>query len=393
MPFCRTLGKPDLVNIVRLLSVSLPFTSLLFIALGFTMGLKIMKYWVYVQNLFWPLSNLLLAVLFLYLGFHIYGVVAAQVVSIISASLLALYCVRRAFPEIVSAPSIPETRRLFEVSFPLSLTVFLNFIASWTDTLMLGYFNASEEVGIYAAAMKTALLTSVFLLSFNIIFAPTISDLYHKEETQKLENMLKIITRWVFTISLVVFIGISLRARTITGLFGPEFVAGSGCLILLSLAQVANGFVGPVGLMLAMTGHQKHLMATTLGTCLLNVTLNGILIPMYGILGAAVATGTSLVALNAGMLFQVHFLLGMHPHNKKFVKIIFFGVMTYGVMYGVDCLFPGLDTGLGLMGWGAALLLLYAGMIAWFGFYEEDRFIFATLKQNILNHMSQQRGR
>ncbi len=379
------LKKPDLVNIVRILAVTLPLWAIMLVSLGFTQGLKIMKYYVVTYNLLWPAANLLLAVCLYYLGLKINAALWAQVLSVTLAAFLALYFAWKAIPGLRAVKGIEEPRRLFEVSVPLSFTFFLSFLASWTDTLMLGYFMEADQVGIYNAAARTALFTSAVLLSFNAIFGAVISELHNKGEIQKLETLLKIISRWVYTFSLAGFCCILLRAQAITGLFGAEFMAGAGCLMVLATGQMVNGSVGPVGLVLAMTGRHNFLMVASMIVCTANFFLNMILIPLYGILGAAVATALSVTVFNLIMVAMVFVCLGIHPYDFKYVRILLFGLISYAAVLIFDSGFPGLGNVAGLAWMVAIFGTVYSTMIFFFGSFEEDRLIFQLAKEKITN--------
>ena len=199
--FDAVFCKPELFGVVKYLSIALPFFSVMHVALGFTQGFKKMRYFVYGHNLLLPTINLIFATIFLHLGFGLYGVIFAYVMAVASVAIASLFFVKKCF-------SFSDANKfkfcymggeLLRVSIPLSLAFFLNFLANWTDTLMIGFFKLSRDVGIYTAAMKTALLTCLILTSLNSIFAPFVSDLHNRGEIKKLEKLFKIITRWIFT--------------------------------------------------------------------------------------------------------------------------------------------------------------------------------------------------
>jgi O-antigen/teichoic acid export membrane protein len=82
------------------------------------------------------------------------------------------------------------------------------------------------------------------------------------------------------------------------GLFGPDFRVGSSALVILAAGQFVNAAVGSVGYLLVMTEYHKIVLNITVLSAFLNIALNGILIPRLGILGAALATATSIITFN-----------------------------------------------------------------------------------------------
>lgn len=375
--------KPELFGVVKYLSISLPFWSIMHVALGFTLGLKKMSYFVYGHNFLFPTLNLILAIIFLHLGFGLYGVILAHVLAVISVFIASLFFVKICFPEFDKFEFNYMGGELLRVSIPLSFVFFLNFLANWTDTLMIGFFKLSRDVGIYTGAMKTALITCLILTSLDSIFAPFISDLHNRGEIEKLEKIFKIITQWIFIAGLGIFLFILLQPKQILLLFGAGFDEGVPCLIILSFAQFCNAAVGSVGLILAMTGKQKLLMTSIFFACSINICLNYILIPLYGIIGAAIATGTSTIFLNLLMLFQVYHIFGIHPYEIRFLKILLSGGGAFVSMLVFNYIIPWFSLKTGLFGQLSIFLCIYTGLLLIWGIHEEDKVLFVMLRQKL----------
>jgi O-antigen/teichoic acid export membrane protein len=91
---------------------------------------------------------------------------------------------------------------------------------------------------------------------------------------------------------------VMLLAPWILKLFGQEFVAGTESLRILCIGQIINASTGSVGLILNMTGHEKYnVMSLSLGTGI-NLLLNLLLVPQFGLIGAAIAAATSMIVWN-----------------------------------------------------------------------------------------------
>jgi O-antigen/teichoic acid export membrane protein len=385
--FTSVLNKPELEKVVKLLSISLPALALMAIALAATQGFKVMKYTVYSQSLFMPISNIILTVVFYFMGLRLYGVVSAYLISTVFTSVTALYYLRKTFPEISSTTAVAETGKLFKFSIPLTLVMLLNFLILWTDTLMLGHFKTSETVGIYNVAMKTAMLTSIVLVSFNSIFAPIISDLYNRKEKEKFRSLFATVTKWIYCISLPVFLLIVLLAKEIMAVFGGEFTVGYEALIILAFAQLINSTAGSVGIVLTMSARQNIVMYNTIGICLLNITLNYFLIPRYGMTGAAMASGTSVIFLNIVMLLETLILLRTHPYSLKFIKITILAILALGVFLLAENVLPDMGKIWKLLISTTMFLGVYFGFIYKWGTDVEDEVIIDMLKNRLLGFL------
>jgi O-antigen/teichoic acid export membrane protein len=380
----RIFNKPELEIVVKLLCLSLPFLSLMTMALTCTRGLQVMRYTVYGQSLFRPICELALVTILFIAGFRLRGILVARVVSFLLASVLSLYFVVKTFPEIRRTKSIPESRELLRFSLPLLLTITLNFLVAWTDTLMLGYFRSAGEVGVYNAALRTAMLTSMVLLSFTSIFAPMISDLYSRRELHKLQYLFGTTAKWMYTISLPVFLLMVLLSKEIMAVFGQEFLAGGNCLVILAFAQLVNTGVGCVVAMLVMSGKQDLMMYNTLGISLLNILLNYLLIPAMGILGAAIASGISLITFNLLMLLQVRFLLKMQPYNKRFLSPTLLAIIAFAMVLFIKSFLTNWTEIQRLLISAPLFVLAFALPMYKWGVNEEDRIVVDTIKQKLL---------
>ena len=93
-------------------------------------------------------------------------------------------------------------------------------------------------------------------------------------------------------------------------LFGVEFISGSNVLIIISIAQFVNAISGSVGYIMQMTDNQVIFRNVILIASLINILLNYLLIPMYGINGAAVATLISMIFWNLTLIIYIKKKLG-----------------------------------------------------------------------------------
>ncbi|GAW94061.1 flippase [Calderihabitans maritimus] len=340
----RFFEVPGLVKIIPFFAIALPFVNLMTVAAALAKAFKRIDYSVIPVNIVQPLLNLLAISLFFLLGFRIFGALVAYILSLVLTSFLSLFYIRRLSPGKYTRKGFLQIGSLVIYSLPLLLVSFLNFITMWIDTLMLGFFKGAFEVGIYNAAVKTATLSSFILVSFNAIFAPTISELYSKGDMKELGRLFQTVTRWIVVFTWPMFLFILLFSKDIMLLFGKEFGIGSTALTLLALGQLVNSAVGSVGYLLVMTGWQKLMMINTLGICFLNILLNYFLVPRYSIDGAAAATGFSNALFNIVMLIEVAIILRVQPYNVKFLKPLLSGVVASLIVLLLNSIVPAFDS-------------------------------------------------
>lgn len=204
-------------------------------------------------------------------------------------------------------------RQWLAVALPLLFVDGSFLVLNQTDTLMIAALLNPAAVGIYSAAFKTAGWVSFILIAVNSIAAPMFASLYAQGNRAELQQLVSTIARWIFYPALAVAIGLVVFADPVLSLFGAEFVSAKWAMIALILGQLVNVGAGSVGYLLIMTGHQNQCALVVGGSALLNVGLNAIGIPWFGILGAAMATAISMATWNIGLNLLVVKYLKVNP--------------------------------------------------------------------------------
>ncbi|MEL6382463.1 MAG: flippase [Cyanobacteria bacterium J06626_18] len=201
----------------------------------------------------------------------------------------------------------------WRVALPLILLGGSHIVLSQMDTLMIGAFLDAEQVGIYSAAAKTSAWVPFILLAVNAVAAPLIASLYAQGDRQGLQQLVSTIAQWMFYPALVTGVGLAVLAEPILQLFGSDFIAARGALVVLILGQLVNVGAGSVGYLMTMTGHQMQSLWVMSISALVNAILNVIGIQVWGIVGAAIATAFSMALWNVWLYVLVVRQLGVRP--------------------------------------------------------------------------------
>jgi O-antigen/teichoic acid export membrane protein len=195
---------------------------------------------------------------------------------------------------------------LLQTSTPMLITGSVFFILGWADNIFLGIFKTEYDVGIYDAAFKIAAAPAMVLVAINAIQAPVFSDLFHRGEMNKLKASVEKGSKLLFYTSVPVCLFIWLFPSFLLGIFGEQFKTGSAALIILAGGSLVNALTGSVGVLLQMTGRQKEYNYIVITAAGINIALNIILIPAYGIIGAAIASASSIILQNIAAAFYVY---------------------------------------------------------------------------------------
>jgi O-antigen/teichoic acid export membrane protein len=346
----------NLTLILRIFAVGIPFSVLASNLLSATVGFQDMRYNVYAQYIFQEPFKLAAIVVLLLLGLGVVGAAWGWVLAIIVMSFIAFYFLeKKVFPIFkTKVKAISVDKELFSFSFPMLFAGIAGIVMGWTDTLMLGYFSSSADVGIYNAALPTAQLIRAFPAALGVVFFPVVSELYARNKIDDLRRTYSAVTKWMLA------------------LIFPAFL-----LVVLFPEQ------GPTGAILQTYGRTKIVMITNYIAAAINFGLNLYLIPIYGVNGAAVATGFSLALLYILNFLFAYRVAKIQPFRLSYLKIILASLIAVFVVYLLTRYVIGVSP-LVLIAMLFVFLILYFFLLLLFkSFEEEDLMIMRAIDQKL----------
>ncbi len=225
------------------------------------------------------------------------GALAARLGGVVVAAFFLLVVARRVFGRFEPVSNSFETsyRVMVRGAFPFMLISAAAVIMARTDVVMLGVLAGTRDVGLYNAALQGALLVSLILNTSNTIVAPEFARLYAAGNREALQRYAVFTARSVALVALPVMAGLVVFGGSLLGLlFGTEFQEGATALSILAVGYYTSLLFGAPGFLLNMTGHEKVAFRVVLTSTVLNIILNALLIPIFGMIGAALATSLAL---------------------------------------------------------------------------------------------------
>lgn len=371
----RVFDDAAVVPVIRVFSVVLPFTMVFRLAIGSVQGMEQSVPKVLIQNLTLPLTRFLLIAVVVVYGL---GAVAAAwaygIAYVLAGSLGAYYLVRHT-PLFTDAQPTSMHRELLAFSAPLMITAAMLQVLSYLDTFFLGYFATTGVVGVYNVVYPLAQLLTVVLSAFGFIVMPVISSLDAEESVAEMRRTYQLSAKWILLATLPVFLVVALFPEMVIRLtFGAEYDSGALALSALALGFFTHAIVGPNGNTLTSVGRTRLIMYDNIVVAVTNVVLNILLIPTYGLLGAAVATSISYGLLNALYTYQLYRETGIHPFTAGMVRPSVIAVAIVGVVYWLTTTFFVVTVPVLVVGF-AAFLLLYALVVLRFGGIENEELV------------------
>jgi O-antigen/teichoic acid export membrane protein len=215
-------------------------------------------------------------------------------------------------PELKQTAPAYDAKRWLAVSFPMLLVAGMQVMNQRVDILMVGSLMGAEEAGIYDVANRGVMIIMLIFFAINQPLAPVIAQLHAEKRTERLQNILVRAARISLLAALPIGLLLIIFATPFLRLFGEEFPAGRIPMIIMTVGYVITMSFGSVSSALTMTGHERAAAFGIGVSVVLNITLNLLLIPHYGMVGAAWALAIGQISAMILMSVLVKRKLGIN---------------------------------------------------------------------------------
>ena len=375
--------EPRLILLLRIASFCIPLDAVGFIAYQIIISYKKPKYSVLANNVVLPVAKLLLTVSFLALGIGVAGIVSAHVIASAFGLALIIYFVNSLFS--LNRPLNPAKRNageLLRYSLPVHVGWVLSTVRGTLETLVLGFVGLTTGVGIFAVAQRLSALGSMLFLSVGNISTPIIADFHSRGETGQLKKLYQTTTKWVLMFNVPLFLTFVFYSRPLLSIFGADFTLGSTALIVLAIGNLIYTGTGVGANILDMTNHTKFNSANSAFMVIVTIFSDLLLIPRWGVIGAASASAISTVIVNVVCMIEVYVLLKMHPYGRDIFKPILAGTISAAIIYLFNQ-YLALPSLLQLFLGGGLLWGIYFLILTRLGISEDDKLIIANFRSRL----------
>lgn len=248
-------------------------------------------------TIFVSVGQMALAIfLLVVLGYGIDGVVFSVLFSYLVPLVIALGIIIKQVG--FSLPLFSEMPKYLRFSLPLAPSSLIFWITSSSDRYIIGFLLGASSVGVYSAAYNIGYLVYLLVIPLQFILFPQLSKLYDNGEIEEVKTYSSYSLKFFLLISIPSVVGLTVLANQILNLLTTaEFFKGSSVIPLVALSALFSGLfqiIINISLLYKKTTHNFWIQACS---ALLNLCLNFILIPLIGIIGAAIATLFSFIIM------------------------------------------------------------------------------------------------
>ncbi len=287
--------NPEMTNLLKITAFCFPFISMQKVVIGALNGLREMK-WYAVVNIVQNISVLVTTILLvLRLNMGVTGAVLGFVIPTIIVGLLSLHFIRQFFDK---SSKLVNTvlKEISWFGFYVVLANSISMINTQIDSLLIGHFMDETEVGYYEVAI--IFMQGVILLpqALQRVTTPSIASYYGKGDFSSIRQFIKNTMLKSFAITVCISVILAIGGKFLIVLvFKEDFLPAYAPMIILLLGySIYSAFVS-IGGCLSSIGKVQIIFKISAVCAALNTILNIILIPRFGLIGAACATSISLL--------------------------------------------------------------------------------------------------
>lgn len=314
----------------------LPVASVLLTALSATRALGRVTAYVLVGNVALPALRPLAIVLVVGLGAGVTGVALAWALPLVPAMLAAVLILG------VQLRRNGETRRpgylhtglpsqTIRYALPRVLSSSLEQLLIWLAVIVVGAIAGPAAAGIYGSASRFVAAGMIVDTALRVVVSPMFSRLQHRGDRRELEDIYALATVWLTLFSTPVYLLLASFAPVALSLLGDDFSTGEPVLIIMCAGAVVTFLAGNIHSVLLMSGRSGLAALNKAIVVSTNITLLYVLVPMWGVIGAATAWAIA-CALDAALAtLEVRMVLRIGVSPAPGLYPLFVGVISVGI--------------------------------------------------------------
>ena len=287
----------------------------------------------FIQNIYQKTGVLILLILFYFdvIGFS--GLIYLNIwIYLLFPIILTVYFALR--PNVItiknaldlqkkkSTFSTPERKEFVRLLMFGLLTTLGGSLYLYLDTLMVNFYLSEVEVGIYGTMFLFGVIVIVPARSLKSISVSVLAKSFKQND---FDNILDIYKKSSITLLIIggyIFMGVWCNLFSVFAFLPEEYKLGYYVMLYIGIVQLFDMATGVNNEIIAVSKHYKLNTLFTVMSIVIGVLANMVLIPMYGIDGAGIATLIAIVSVNLLKLIAVYRIYKIHPFSNQTIKIV-----------------------------------------------------------------------
>lgn len=380
--------EPKLAPLLQLVSPAILFFTLVDMLAAATRGFKEMRYTVIAQDIILSVVKLLLLLAMVMIGLTAARAVTATGLTEMVVCGVLLFFLNKQFP--LRRPLATGQREIGEIvrfSLPMYLADIIIKFSGNIKALLLGTLHNVASVGVFSVASQITMISDMFHSSIVTVSQPIIAEISSRGDRDQLKNFYQTVSRWSLTLNFPLFLALLLFPGPIISIFGESFTTGIVVLKILAWNGLINTGTGICGVLIDMSGNTRLKLVNTITSVTVSISLSLLMIPAWGLIGAAIASLSSAIIINLLRLIEVFILFRLLPYNSTFLKPLIAGGIAFSLMWVASWFYPVVDL-MHLIVNMPLLFIVYICVLLLLGLSEEDRLVMNRLRRRVENMLS-----
>jgi len=332
----RASGR-ELAALLPIVVWALPCMVVADLAIAATKALMIMEYDTIILGFGKPALLIVTALVGVFVSPDVVGLAWGFVVTHLLLAVASIWALARHFDlrELGRATLRPRYERaLLGFAVPQSLNMSLTSFMTNVDQFVLGYFGVAPAlIAFYGTAARILRSVRQAKLTFSGAFAPVIARLYGEGKIAELEKQAGTVARWSTTIAMPALLVVVGLRRELMLIFDESYTHDTTFMLLLVVLPLLSCVFGIAGNVIVMTGHSRWNLLNSLLTAALTLGLAPVLVPRWGLMGAAAATLLTAVVVTALQVTQAKRLVGVGVAMRLIYKPLVAGAAGAVVLF------------------------------------------------------------
>lgn len=283
------------------------------------------------------------------------------------------------------APSLSFARhKMVREVFIFSLYSFLTYAIGKAmyqlDVIMLSYLDNLEGVAVYSIAYYLVTLTMLPQRFLAQISYPILAQHIQASKWQDVKLLYQRLGLNQFTIGLFLTVGLWVNLENLFYFLPEKYHPIGGLVLTLSIGRLVDMATSVCNEIVLLSSHYKFNLWTGVAMVIIGIVTNLIFIPVYGILGAAIATALTIILINAVKIIFIHVKMGFLPFSSKMISALFIGGITIAAYY----LTPDVkNVYANLIARSALVFFIFVPLLFWFNVSEDINAVIGRIAQKL----------
>jgi O-antigen/teichoic acid export membrane protein len=266
---------------------------------------------------------LLILLAFEYLDFNQFFIIHAFVYFI--PSLILLIYLYKLNELKFNKSTLKISRKFKKIIFSFSLFSYSNtigvLVVMTMDAMMIAYYLGLKETGVYTTIIYLTSALQIPYKSLMRVSTPLIPQYWKEKSMDKMSQLYQKVSSISLIVGLFMFLLIWTSRNELFSFLPAEYLVGIWVFLFLMIGRVIDMYFGLNGWIFVTSKKYKYDLLFTFILLFLVFVLNVLLIPIYGVIGAAISTGFALIVYNLARMFFVFFVYKIHPFHVNQVRI------------------------------------------------------------------------